>query len=445
MIAHKPFSGSLRTHATRFQALTIVAAWMCSWPIAADFQGSTHMMPFDEEALQYSKTTDQSRVAQLQTALRENRKTLPYDPKFGFLPALLHELGISTNSQMLVFSKTSFQRERISPQTPRAIYFGDDTYVGYIPGAPLLEISAVDPNLGAVFYTLEQKPRIKPEFVRTDQCLECHASAKSMGVPGHLVRSFFTDKSGVVDLVSGISPVTHRTPLAERWGGWYVTGQHGSQTHRGNKMQDAGSESNATPSTDSDNVMDLRRFFDTTPYLAQGSDMVALMVLEHQTHLHNFLTRLHYAATLALQQYGHVNYLKNVIEAFIKYLLFTEEVQLTSRISGSSEFAKWFSRQGPFDHQGRSLREFDLKQRMFKYPCSFLIYSGAFEALPSPVKARIYQRLWEILTNLDRTDDFNRLTPESKRAILEILLETKSELPQSWKLDRIEIPPNSSP
>src|SRR5262249_359136 len=216
-----------------------------------------------------------------------------------------------------------------------------------------------------------------PRFVRTDQCLECHASAKSMGVPGHLVRSFGTDESGVVDLSTGTSLVNHRTPLAERWGGWYVTGTHGNQVHRGNLVGKAAFDRQEKEPNYAGNLTNLSNFFDASPYLAPQSDIVALMVLEHQTHMHNFITRLNYEATLALQQYGHLRYLKSATEAFLKYLLFTEEVPLTARINGASDFTGQFAAQGPKDEQGRSLRDFDLQTRLFKYPCSYLIYSDS--------------------------------------------------------------------
>src|ERR1051326_3191212 len=195
-------------------------------PLWADFQGSSHMMPFDEDTIAYSNTKPTGPVARLRQALENGELKLNHDQTYGYLLSVLRELKVSTNSQMLVFSKTSFQRERISPQTPRAIYFSDDVYVGFIAGAPLMEISTADPKLGGVFYTLDQTASEKPSLVRNDQCLECHASAKAMGVPGHLVRSFATDESGVVDLNSATSLVNHRTPLSERWGGWYVTGTH---------------------------------------------------------------------------------------------------------------------------------------------------------------------------------------------------------------------------
>jgi hypothetical protein len=389
-------------------------------------------MPFDEEAINYDKTKDTGPVARLQERIDQGTTQLRYDPAFGFLPDLLKELKISPSSQMLVFSKTSFQRERISPQTPRAIFFGDDAYVGFIPGAPLLEVSSAEASLGAVFYTLEQKPTEKPHLTRTDQCLECHASSKNLGVPGHLVRSFVTDGDGVVDLASGISPVTHRTPLADRWGGWYVTGTHGAQAHRGNLIGKAAFAGQKVDPNYLGNVVDLSRFFDTSRYVTPHSDMVALMVLAHETHMHNFITRLHFAATLALHQYGHVHYLTSVTEAFLKYLLFTEETPLTAPVHGTSGFVEWFAKQGPNDGQGRSLRQFDLNTRLFKHPCSFLIYSEAFQSLPAPIKEQVYRRLWEILTGRDTKPDFAKIAPETKHAILEILAITQPGLPGYW-------------
>ena len=390
------------------------------------------MMPFDEGAINYNKAKENNPVTKLQSALDRGQTKLKYDGDFGYVLSVLEKLNIPRSSQMLVFSKTSFQRERISPHTPRALFFSDDIYVGFIPGAPLMEVSVADPNLGAVFYTLDQSEIKKPKFVRTDQCLECHASAKSMGVPGHLLRSFVTDESGVVDLSTGVSENNHRTPLEDRWGGWYVSGTHGKQTHHGNLIGTAAFEKNKKKPNYLGNLSSLTRFFDVKKYPGADSDIVALMVLEHQIHMHNFLTRLHYESTLMLAQYGHINYLNNIVDAFLKYLLFTEEAPITSQIHGASSFARDFESLGPRDKQGRSLRQLDLQTRLLKYPCSYLIYSQSFDALPPPMKEKIYQRLWEILTGKDSSPDFARLSPESRRAILEILTETKNDLPSYW-------------
>jgi hypothetical protein len=361
----------------------------------------------------------------------EGKVKLKHEAAYGYLLSVLEELKVPKSSQMLVFSKTSFQRERISPHNPRAIYFSDDVYIGFVPGSPMLEISAVDPKLGGVFYTLDQDPIKRPRFVRTDQCLECHATGKTMGVPGHLVRSFETDESGVTDLKSGVSLVNHRTPFAERWGGWYVSGTHGDQTHRGNLLGGQAFERQKTEPNYLGNLTNLSRFFEPAIVPTPDSDIVALMTLEHQVHMHNYIARLHYAARIALLQYGHVRYLQSAIDGFLKYLLFTEEAELTAPVTGTSSFAKQFADAGPKDSKGRSLRQFDLGTRMFKYPCSYLIYSEAFDALPGALKDAIYKRLFEILTGKDA--EFASIPVDSRGAILEILRQTKSGLPAYWK------------
>jgi len=398
-----------------------------------DFQGATHITPFDEDTIAYSKTEAEGPIPVLQNRIDKGELKLKFEPEHGFLLALLRELKIDTNSQMLVFSKTSFQRERISPHNPRAIYFGDGAYVGYVHGSPMLEISSVDPKLGAIFYTLAQEPMLRPEFKRNDQCLECHASTKSMGVPGHLVRSFACDENGVVDLNKGASLVSHRTPLLERWGGWYVTGSSGDQAHRGNLIGKAAYERLEKTGRGAGNTSDLVQFFPVDDYPSGSSDIVALMVLEHQAHMHNYITRLHYEAKLALQQFGHLNYLKSKVDAFLRYMLFTEETLLSDPIKGNTEFARNFSAVGPKDRQGRSLRDFDLQTRLFKYPCSFLIYSEAFDGLPAQLKDLLYQRLWNILNGNESTREFHTISAATRRAIREIVAQTKQDLPAFWK------------
>jgi hypothetical protein len=372
-------------------------------------------------------------VARLQKRIETGAVMLKHDETYGYLLALLDELKVPKSSQMLVFSKTSLQREHISPSTPRSIFFNDDVYVGFIPGAPLIELSIADPKLGGVFYTLDQTQTDKARITRNNQCLECHASAKTMGVPGHLARSFATDESGIVDFNSGISQVNHRTPFEERWGGWYVTGTHGQQPHRGNLIGKAAFDRQAKEPNHAGNVTNLSEYFDVSRYVRNQSDVVALLVLEHQMHMHNFITRLNYETTMQLKQYGHVRYLKNTAESFLKYLLFAEEAALTNKVQGSAEFAKDFTSRGPKDKRGRSLRDFDLQTRLFKYPCSYLIYSDAFDALPAPMKEHVYARLWEILSGKDRSATYASLSPGTRQSIREILADTKRDLPPYWK------------
>jgi hypothetical protein len=405
------------------------------WLAAAqsDFQGATHMVPFEEDTISYNKTPSTGPVARLQTRLDRGEIKLTFDPKTGWRDSLLAALSVSPKSQTLVFSKTSLQRERIAPQTPRSVFFNDEVYIGWIPGAPVMEFSEVDPKLGGVFYTLEQTESDKPKFVRNNQCLECHASAKTMGIPGHLIRSFKTDEQGIIDLITGVSEVNHRTPLEDRWGGWYVTGTHGKVTHRGNLYGKTAFLKAEEKPNYLGNLTSLKPLVDLTDYANPTSDIVALMVLEHEAHMHNYLTRLHYETQMSLSRYQHIRYLRSMAEGFLKYLLFMEETPLKAKVKGTSGYADYFASLGPKDHRGRSFRQFDLESRLFKYPCSFLIYSEAFDLLPKPMREHLLQRLHEILTGQDTSPEFADLSADRRKAILEILLDTKPNLPGYWR------------
>lgn len=432
-MSHGLRDNSRRTD-TAVRRLTVLVACLPMLALAqSDFQGATHMVPFEEDTISYNKTPSTGPIARLQTRLDRSEVKLKFDPQTGWRDSVLTALEISPKSQTLVFSKTSLQRERIAPQTPRALFFNDEVYVGWIPGAPVMEFSEVDAKLGGVFYTLDQTATDKPKFVRNNQCLECHASAKTMGVPGHLIRSFKTDEQGIIDLITGVSEVNHRTPLEDRWGGWYVTGTHGKVTHRGNLFGKAAFLKAEERPNHLGNLTSLKKLVDLTDYASPHSDIVALMVLEHEAHMHNFLTRLHYETTMALSRYQHIRYLRSMAEGFLKYLLFTEETPLKAKVKGTSAYADYSAALGPKDRKGRSFRQFDLETRLFKYPCSFLIYSEAFDLLPKPMREHLLQRLHEILTGKDTSPEFASLPAETRQAILEILIETKPNLPGYWR------------
>ena len=195
----------------------------------------------------------------------------------------------------LSFPRPASRQRRISPETPRAIYFGDDVYVGWVQLGEVLELTAIDSQKGAIFYTLPQEPVDRPQFRRqTHDCLQCHDSSLSKGVPGPFVRSVYPDPRGQPILSSGTFITGHQSPLRERWGGWYVTGTHGKQVHMGNLLvreREHRDRPEKIDLTASGNRTDLGGLCDTTPYLALISDIVALMVLEHQTQMQTLLTR----------------------------------------------------------------------------------------------------------------------------------------------------------
>ncbi len=417
-------------------AFTAVAVACAALGRAADIE---------REPINYSQSTPQNAVARLQDRLAAGQATLTFEPNFGYLRSLLRELKVPVESQTLVFSKTSFQRHRISPRRPRALYFNDDVYVGFCQQGDVLEITADDPQLGAVFYSLDQKPGARPRLMRqTDACLICHGSSQTEGLPGLVVRSVYPDAGGQPMLSMGSHRVDQSTPLAQRWGGWYVTGVTGHQTHLGNLTLDDETQPEQVDNHANLNVTDLGRRFKTANYLAPTSDVVALMVLEHQAEMQNRITRANFLTRAALHEEAEINKalgrpanyrsesttarIKNAGEPLVKYLLFSGEAKLTEPVHGTSGFAEAFAARGPRDAQGRSLRDFDLHTRLFRYPCSYLIYSPAFDALPVPVKEYVVSRLHDILTGKDTSPDFAHLTPADRQAIREILRATKPGL-----------------
>lgn len=363
-----------------------------------------------------------SRQGQIDSGMLE----LNFHERHGYLKSVLDAFDIPAESQLLVFSKTSQLREHINPRNPRAIYFNDRVYVAWVPGTPHIEIAAVEPKVGSVFYVLEQKKQKIPKFVRNNQCLECHTSSKNLGVPGPLVRSFPTDEKGAVDRFQGISQVTHRTPIKYRWGGWYATGNT-VQMHRGNKFGEQ--KSDAPMSVD-----DLRVFLDVGKYPAASSDLVAIMVLEHQAHMHNLITRLHRDAVAAVAKDGHIRDLKDDAKTLLKYLLFVDEAPLKGPIRGNTDYAKVFESRGIKDGKGRSLRQLDLRKRLFRYPCSYLIYSDSFRQMQPVMRKHLIRRLHAILTGEDKSDAFAALDADQRREIKAILTATLPDLPAYWSL-----------
>lgn len=405
---------------------------------------------FERPPIEYSASTPDNDVSKLQASLARGEKKLPYSDTQGYLPALLQALEVPVSSQMLVFSKTSLQRSRIKPRTPRAVYFNDDVYVGYCQSGDVLELTAVDPKLGAVFYTIDQKKPDAPHITRqTENCLICHSSSRSDGVPGLVIRSLFTGKSGEPILSAGGYTVDHTTPLEQRWGGWYVTGTHGEQRHLGNLIVSGGDVHEPVENAEGQNVTSLKDRLPLDAYLSPHSDIVALMVMEHQALVHNRITKANFEARSALHYQAEINRslgepagkqwesvthrIESAGDKLVDALLLVDEPKLTAEIRGTSGFAEEFSQGGPRDSKGRSLRDFDLNKRLFKYPCSYLIYSPSFDALPDEMRAYVWQRLWDALSGKLQDAKYNHLSSEDRLAIAEILQNTKDNLPEYWR------------
>ncbi|MBA4105084.1 MAG: hypothetical protein C0485_04940 [Pirellula sp.] len=414
----------------------LFAALSASFALAGD--------EFEQPPIEYARSTPDNRVSQFQADLARNSAMLPRDPKFGYLPAILKGLDVDADSQMLVFSKTSMQRDRISPRSPRAIYFNDDVYVGYCHRGEVIEIAAADPQLGAVFYTLNQQDDSSPELARqTHSCLQCHGATQTDDIPGFLVRSLFVAPSGLPILSEGSHRVDHTTPIEKRWGGWYVSGTHGVQTHLGNLIVRDQDAPRPWKNVDGLNVVDLGDRFATKQYLTPHSDIVALLAFEHQTFVHNLITKANFTARQALYYQAGLNRalgkpederlesttrrIENAGEKLVQGLLMCHEAPLAGPVVGSSGFAERFSQLGPRDRQGRSLRDLDLKTRLLKYPCSYLIYSPPFDGLPPVMKEFVARRLQQVLAGQGGAP-YAHLSATDRAAIAEIIRETKPDL-----------------
>ncbi len=267
---------------------------MITWVLPVHGQVDYELPPID-----YLEAAVHDPVAQLTERLERGEVSLTFAGQAGYLASVLQALDVPVSSQILVFSKTSFQQAKISPRRPRALYFNDNVYVGWVQQGEVMEVSAIDPQQGAIFYTLEQQPAEQPRFARqTHNCLVCHGSSHTEGVPGSFVRSIYPDRRGHPVLSAGTFRTDYTSPLRERWGGWYVTGTHGKQRHMGNVVLKDGSDPSALDVESGANVVDLADRVDVSRYLTPYSDIVALMVLEHQATAHNRLTAANFSARI---------------------------------------------------------------------------------------------------------------------------------------------------
>jgi len=397
-------------------------------------------IPMDHPAIDYISRTQDDPVARLQKRIDQGQVKLDYEPKrAGYLPGLLKALQVNVDSQMLVFSRTSFQAYRISTKAPRALYFNDNVAVGFVQGGDFMEFAALDPQQGVNFYTLDVRKSAAPTFVRrNDECIACHLIPGTLNVPGLVVSSVITTPQGLLRFPGGGLIIDSRSPIDTRWGGWYVTGITGGVQHRGNAVAPDADQPDMLDFRNTQNLTSLSSKFDTDYYLAPTSDIVALMTLEHQTRMTNLITRIGWEVRIA-QKDGKLEAFQKrldfVTDELVSYMLFAGEAKIRDPITGVSTFTKTFPERGPRDKRGRSLRDFDLHKRLFRFPLSYMIYSETFDSLPDIAKQKIYRRLYDVLSGKNQDPRFGTLGAEDRQAILEILRDTKPGLPSYWKAD----------
>lgn len=396
---------------------------------------------FDQPPISYRTATPANAVSRLQARIDAGAVRLPHEKGFGHLRAVLAELAVPVASQTLVFSKTSLQYSRISSRSPRAVYFNDDVYVGFVRGGDVIEVSVADPALGTVFYTLDQEPADRPVFRRrTDECLLCHGTRE----PVHVVRSVYPDGDGQPIFAAGTVRVEPSTPHARRWGGWYFTGDPAPEATLANlTFRERGSD--AVP-IESDGPVSER--FRPERYLSPDSDLVAATVLVHQAAVHNAMTRASFDVRRALHRDAALNrelgeaadrrwpstesVLDGAAATLADCFLGRDEAALAGPLVGSSRFAADFATAGPRDERGRSLRELDLRTRTLRHPCSYLVYSDSFTALPVELRRRFWRRVEAVLAGREPAARYTHLAATDRQAVREILLATRPAGEPVW-------------
>lgn len=388
---------------------------------------------WDLAPVKYSDTAAHDRFSELAEKWARDPSLLKGNTPVERLREVLSSLGVPIASQILVFSKTSKQTGLITPANPRALFFSSDCYCGYVPGG-LLEVVIQDEMLGPVYYAVELGSTGIPIKLERDtsDCLSCHATARTENVPGMLVRSVYPDADGQTILSMGTGLITHQTPIAERWGGYYVTGSI-SLPHLGNRTYALG-KSNAPVQFAWKNLQDR---IDTSKYPCPTSDIVALMVLEHQCHAHNLMTA-------ASMNYKRAYYLSKALdpegdpdvgsagqladhsaEQIVDWFLFSGEAkQGADGVEGGGDFQKQFKATMPHASNGDSLADFHLNGRLFKNRCSYMIYSEAFQQLPQRVKSRVIAGIRKVLEAATTEGPHSDMKLSERRRTANILHET---------------------
>ncbi len=389
---------------------------------------------WDLEPIRYSDTMPTDRLAFLAKKLEERK--LEGQPGQGLkaLEFVLEYLNVPKESQVLVFSKTSLQISRITPQNPRSLYFSENAYVGYVPGGAV-EVIAHDAVLGPVFYLVEPDKDGAMKIERdTNRCLSCHATSRTENVPGMLIRSVYAEETGHPILQLGTHDVAHETPLADRWGGWFVTGRS-SLPHLGNRVFKE--DSDLTPS--SMPIKSVGGMVDVKNYLRPTSDIVSLLVLEHQVKMHNLIT------AAAMNYRRSVYFMKTLnpdadpaqgsageiadsgAKDIVNYLFFKDETDLGDDVEGDPGFQQAFVKRFPKTKDSESLAEFRLYGRIFKNRCSYMVYSEAFKGMPDALKKRVISRMKRVVAGEE--EGFEYLKESERKRIDDILSETLKD----WK------------
>jgi hypothetical protein len=426
-----PFFGTVSISMLRFAFFRVPLLSLAGFALVASsaprVRAQQAVPDYELPEIAYSKATPDDAVARLQRRIDAGELVFQGTGR-ELLLAVLKALHVPVESQTLVFSKTSLQKERISPETPRALYFSETVYVGWVPGG-LIEVAAIDPQLGPIFYHFKANdaPEVPKKFERDASCMLCHGYFFIRDVPSLLALTGVPDKTGEFLARSDFDLVDDATRFEKRWGGWYVTGYTGTENHRGNAFGVSdGKTSRVVPT--SARPAQLSEFFDTSRYPAATSDAANLLILEHQIALYTTLIRAHQNARLA-PRLSRPSLETEVVDR----LLFRRAARLPEGIVKNGAFMRAFTADARRSAAGDSLKDLMLDGQLFRNRCSYLIYSEAFAALPAGLKTGIYRALYDALQNDDPASRYAYLEKAERRRIYDILMETHPEARQQFE------------
>jgi hypothetical protein len=395
--------------------------------------GQAEYHEIDEAPHHYRRRPLQDRFTRLKDDLESGRVALDRSSEKAFVVSVLQALNIPVSSQMLVFSTTSLQLSLITPSNPRALYFNEDVYLGHVPGGRI-EIVSLDPELGGIFYIFDIPKDARPlRIERSERCMNCHAGEDTGYVPGLVVKSVVPGPTGGSLIAYRQTQTGHGIPFEQRFGGWHVTGKHGISNHWGN-LTGRFINGEIVRLTNAPGAR-----FNWEKYPVATSDILPQLLHEHQAGFVNRVVEASYRARTALHagagklSDAQARELDAQAEIVTRYVLFADEAPLPpGGVEGDGAYKADFLRTRRATPDGISLKDFDLRTRLFKHRCSYMIYSPVFAGLPAELKQRVYRRLKVALSQAEPGKAYAYLPAAERQAIRRVLKATMPDLPAGW-------------
>lgn len=418
---------------TPLPALLACLSCLCADATATETK-EPRVIDFKAPPHNYLERKPEDRFAHLMEKARQGEVRIDTSSDKAFLASLLTALDIPVSSQIMVFSASSLQSEIINPRNPRALYFNEDTYVGWVPGG-LVEIIAADPQLGPMFYVFN---RLRlggpvPDVQRSTKCMNCHAGNATRRVPGLIAESLLVSRAGSSLETYRHDVQGHQIPLELRFGGWHLTGEHHLTTHKANVM--------GVPQNGKNEIVPVEpgQYSNLSLHLLPTSDILPHLIHEHQLGFENRLVYAIYtmrqikSENRSLPSAAAKAEIEERAQELARYITFADEAKFPAKgITGDATYAADFLRDRRATRAGLSLKDLDMRTRIFKYRCSYMLYTDTWKQAPRELKERVYYHLALYLR--DQPDAAHgHLPPAERLAIRAILKETMNDLPAWWR------------